>query len=161
MVEVKDDIIIPYHQERLKELINSIHFPWYFSETTLGGGGYDAFQFIHLLMKGDHTSEWYESIIHCFTILPEFRTHRLVRAKLNLRTPYKKKIKPLFHEDSDKGISYIYYFIDSDGPTLFKGKKVQPKQGRIIRFPANQLHSGSYPHKYDKRIVLNLLFEPK
>ena len=49
MVEVKDDIIIPYHQERLKELINSIHFPWYFSETTLGGGGYDAFQFIHLL----------------------------------------------------------------------------------------------------------------
>ena len=78
---------------------------------------------------------------------------------------------------NSKSITYLYYINDSDGPTIIYNKrgqkydtpkppwwwkktKVLPKQGRLVRFHSDSVHSGNVPYKYDSRTVLNLIFEP-
>ena len=50
-------------------------------------------------------------------------------------------------------------------PTTFydgwRKRKVNPKQGRLVRFPSDTTHSTNVPFKYEKRIVLNIVFEPR
>ena len=135
---------------------------------------------VHLLIvDGESTSEFAYDIIKCFEFLPEFKTHKVLRAKLNMNFPYKKENMELPHIDSanPNHISYLYYVNESDGPTLFypygsvlpyfynetneNKASVDFKQGRLVRFPSNLLHSSSLPHKYENRVVLNLMFEPK
>ena len=120
-----------------------------------------------------------KNILKCFEFLPEFKTHKILRAKLNMNFPYKKENMELPHVDFDDPsyVSYLYYVNESDGPTLFypygsvlpyfynqtneNKTSVDFKQGRLVRFPSNLLHSSSLPYKYDSRVVLNLMFEPQ
>ena len=181
IVEIFDNKISEETQLYLKNNICENKFPWYYIPETVGAiKENDKYQMVHMLIvEGEPTSEFAYDIIKCFEFLPEFKTHKVLRAKLNMNFQYKKKNMELPHIDSPNPnhISYLYYVNESDGPTLFypygsvlpyfynetneNKASVDFKQGRLVRFPSNLLHSSSLPYKYENRVVLNLMFEPK
>jgi len=165
---IKDGFFPIEEQELIKNIITDYQTPWYYHETT----AYDKNtknqrpQLCHYLYNdGKVCSPHYHDIMEYFS-LPEFYTHKLNRIKFNLTLPYKnrKTIKPHWDTPNGKGVSYIYYPITSDGPTIvwhnkWKKQKIDPVQGRMIRMPGNMHHTGNNPYKYNQRIVMNIVFE--
>ena len=166
VIEVKN-VLTNMQVLSLERLVTDHHFPWYFAPTTLGmGAKKDKGQFVHeLYAQGELEENYGELILEFFTKLPEFKTHNLSRAKINLTTPYKNRNEyPHTDLETPNSISYLYYFHDSDGPTFFypnwwKKIKVHPKRGKLVRFPSNLKHSGNNPTKYERRTVMSLIFE--
>ena len=170
-IQVLDNSISLYSQELIEKIVTHQDFPWYYNPSTLNDGkrtsAIDKFQLAHLLVvNGEVNSEYAEDILGCFVKMPAFATHRVWKAKLNLNFPYKKRNLKMLHHDTvdDRDVTYLYYCIDSDGPTRFfpnwwRTKKVHPKRGRIVRFPSYTKHSATLPYKYDNRIVLNIVFK--
>ena len=166
IIEVKN-LLTNMQVLSLEKLVSEQTFPWYYCSTTLGNGAKkDKGQFVHNLY-GEGKYEWNGRLILQFFEgkLPEFKTHNLIRAKINLTTPYKNRNEyPHTDLETPNSISYLYYFHDSDGPTFFypnpwKKIKVHPKRGKLVRFPSNLKHSGNNPTKYEKRIVMSLVFD--
>ena len=158
-------------QNKIEEIVTSFYFPWFYNSFTSFNDKGEKHQYIHGIVKpesGDEIcSPWGKEILSFFSNLPEFKTHRLFRAKINLNNPYKKRNAIYPHQDdvNPLAISYLYYCIDSDGHSKFflnrwRTKKVLPEKGKLVRFPSNMLHSGNIPFKYERRIVLNLVFLP-
>ena len=175
MIEVLDDNLPLNFQIHIKDMI--MKMPFQLEDVTTWKEIEQRKQFVHIL---HNESEYYDRIISFFKVLPEFKTHRLHRAKININLPYKTKSSLTPHTDSyiSNSITYLYYVNDSDGPTIIYNKrgqkydtpkppwwwkktKVLPKQGRLVRFPSDSVHSGNVPHTHSSRIVLNLIFHPK
>jgi len=71
----------------------------------------------------------------------------------------------------ERSYTAIYYANDSDGDTFIFNesylekiediskltikKRVSPKKGRVVLFPANTLHAGSFPTEHEDRMVIN------
>ena len=179
MIKILDDFIPIHYQNHIKTMVDDI--PFFMSDTTGWKEIEQMKQFVHILyQRNEYESEHCNKIIELFRGLPEFKTHRLHRAKLNITLPYKKRYVLAPHTDmyNSKSITYLYYINDSDGPTIIYNKrgqkydtpkppwwwkktKVLPKQGRLVRFPSDSVHSGNVPHTHSSRIVLNLIFHPQ
>ena len=165
IIEVKN-VITNTQILSLERLVSDESFPWYYCPITLGKGAKkDKGQFVHSLYEeGKVQNNYGKMILQYFSRLPELKTHNLIRAKINFTTPYKNSIKyPHIDLETPNSISYLYYFHDSDGPTFFypnrwKKIKVNPKRGKLVRFPSNLKHSGSNPIKYERRTVMSLVF---
>ena len=174
-VEVIPNAISSYAQDTLEKIVTDFKFPWYYRPTTIDiDPRINKHQFVHFVYDGVGKDYNYENVMRFFSFLPEFQTHTLHRVQINLNTPYKRRyIDNLKHIDlidaNDKpvkgGCTYLYYIIDSDGPTTFYGKwgkyKVHPKKGTLVKFPCDIVHSCNVPFKYEQRIVLNIVFQPK
>ena len=177
-IEIIDNALDSYAQDVLENIVTDFNFAWYYRPTTIGGldPRIDKHQFVHFCYEkstGEKNTN-YENVMRFFSTLPELQTHILHRVQFNLNTPYKRRyIDNIMHVDlQDKfakprkgGVTYLYYPIDSDGPTTFleKGRKykVHPKKGTLVKFPCDVQHSPNVPFKYEKRIVLNIVFEPR
>lgn len=112
----------------------------------------------------------------------KFLLQNVIRVKCNLLHQVSSKHKGKFnfpHTDIHKNntipkISYtaIYYVNDSDGDTFMFNeppplkkiediskltirKKISPKKGRMILFPSNILHAGSFPVENETRMIIN------
>ena len=174
-ISVRDDSVRNHHM--IREMVEDISFPWYFNRTSIDQkdevNHQNKYQFTHsMIQDGEVTANLImpsrnSEILRCFDEIPEFNNMRLVRAKFNLTVPYKQRTMPLPHRDytNPRAVSYLYYVNTSDGQTTFyinrwKRIKVEPKQGRIVRFPGNLRHGSGLPYEYDRRIVFNLLFIP-
>lgn len=167
MIEIFDVAISKYNQDLLEKKF-SFFYPWYLNLSTNNNFKKtkgDSPQFTHTFFENGRIicNDFY-LIKDIFNFIPEFSNKDLFRVKVNLQTPYKKKLVHPKHKDNENGISYLYYVNDSDGPTIFyknifQRKKINPKKGRLVRFPANTFHSSSTPNKNDLRIVLNIVFK--
>jgi hypothetical protein len=167
--KILDNYISKVNQESIKKIVTDYCFPWYWNPTTAGNlkTKNQKYQFTHTLFTdGKIISDYFNSICSCLNY-PEFNTHQLVRIKLNLNVPYKnnKIVAPHIDTDIKGAISYIYYCIDSDGPTTlyenwWKKRKVIPKQGRVVRLKSSMYHTGATPKKSDRRIIINTIFIP-
>lgn len=154
-------------REKLKRIFSSDTFDWYYNPTTILDNKVNRSQFTHRIFQNETACSRHYPLIHeIFSPkIPEFKTHKLNRIKANLNIAHaNKKILPP-HTDlgGGEGIVYIYYVDDSDGPTIlydgWKRIKVEPKKGKLLRFPATMLHTANVPRKYDTRIVINFVFE--
>ncbi len=166
--EVIDDAIPRYAQDSIKNIVTDLDFPWYYRDRTMGGldPRKEKHHLVHFVYASGEKNFHYDNVMGFFSFLPEFQTHNLCRVQFNLNTPYKRRyIDNMIHTDNEDphSITYLYYCIDSDGPTTFYGKwrkrRVHPKQGRLVKFSSNTRHSINVPFKYEKRIVLNIVFE--
>jgi len=154
-------------RELLKDIFLSDTFPWYYNQTTISDNKINRSQFTHRIYQNDTVCSDHYSIIHeIFSYkIPEFHTHKLNRIKANLNIAHSnRKILPPHRDLSgSEGVVYIYYVDDSDGHTIlydgWKKIKVEPRKGKLIRFPASMLHTGNVPKKYDRRTVINFVFE--
>ena len=184
ILDIIDDALPHYAQESIKNILLLPDFPWYYRDTTTVDvhPSKNKHHFVHSLWYNDmsrhsslgagdsrcyHKSNHFDNVMRFFSF-PEFETHRLNRVQFNLNTPYKRRyIDNIKHKDMLPGlggVTYLYYPIDSDGPTTFydgwRKRRVNPKQGRLVRFPSDTTHSTNVPFKYEKRIVLNIVFLP-
>ena len=178
-IEVIPNALSSYAQCALENLVTANHFAWYYRPTTLMPGGVDPridkHQFVHFCYEKDGGRNTnYDIVMGFFSFIPELQTHTLNRVQFNLNTPYKRRyIDNLKHVDLKErdnsptkgGVTYLYYPIDSDGPTTFFGKwrkyKVHPKKGTLVKFASDIQHSSNVPFKYEQRIVLNIVFQPR
>ena len=173
-IEVIPNALPSYAQCALENIVTDFGFPWFYRPTTIREKQYNKHQFIHTCYENDHKHKNYDIVMGFFSSLPEFQTHTLHRVQFNLNTPYKRRyIDNLKHVDlverdhtpTKGGITYLYYPIDSDGPTTFFEKwrkyKVHPKKGTLVKFASDTPHSPNVPFKYEKRIVLNIVFQPR
>ena len=179
-VQILDNFIPKQNQLILENLIDSEKFYWFYNSTTIHKDSKNTFlgrrksdhQFTHLLYIHQPpndaviTSRYYEQVAQCFP-LPEFKTHRLGKIKANLTVPGKRKDVQEPHRDSkyEGAVTYLYYVNDSDGDTRIyhnwmNTQRIKPKKGRLVRFPSNTKHSGNVPFNYQRRIVLNIVFQP-
>lgn len=168
MTELLISSISKYEQEYLKKVFCSDNISWYYNPTTILNSKLNRPQLTHSLYKNNQIcSEYFSPVYEIFSkYIPEFQTHRLNRIKANLNFAHsnRKILPPHTDLSGGEGIVYIYYIEDSDGPTIlypsrFRKIKVNPEQGKLIRFPATTLHSGNVPRKYSRRSVINFVFE--
>ena len=165
-IEVKDNFIPITVQNSLEDIVSDDPFCWRYNFYTTQPG--TKFFFCHPIIRVEGVIDSFlADFVRQYFPFPEWKTHRLARVKLNLNVPYKKRNVDLYHTDStnSNAISYVYYVINSDGPTKirhnwWKVQSIHPKKGRIVRFPSNLKHTSSDPYHYDRRIVLNTVFEP-
>lgn len=157
-------------RETLQGIFSSSTFQWYYNPTTITkdiSPKVNRSQFTHSIYQDETVcSNLYSLIYDIFSYkIPEFKTHKLNRIKANLNIAHSnRKILPPHRDLSGgEGIVYIYYVDDSDGPTIlydgWKKIKIEPKKGKLIRFPATMLHTGNVPRKYERRTVINFVFE--
>lgn len=169
-LDVYDNYLPKINENSIKKIVTDYTFPWYWNPTTAGDANTknQKYQFTHTLFSnGRINSDYFNSICSCLNY-PEFSTHELLRIKLNLNVPYKnnKIVAPHIDTDIEGAITYLYYCIDSDGPTIihenwWKRKKVNPRQGRVLRFDSSIYHTSTAPKFNDRRIVINTIFAPK
>ena len=166
---IQDNAIPEREQNYIKNVVTSYDLPWFYNETTAWDKDTknQRPQFCHYLFYDNYVgSKYFQEFMNCLPI-PEINNgYRLNKLKLNLTMPWKNRsvIKPHTDLNGAPGITYLYYPITSDGPTIvwrnrWRKQKIDPIQGRLVRMSGDMLHTGSNPHKYDRRIVLNIVLE--
>lgn len=189
-IEIFDNFIPENNQMIVGGVLRDLYFPWYYNTTTIKYTensldfnkkylkwwqrkfpiNNNKPQFTHTFYKnGEIKSNYFEIIKNSFfDYIPEFQTHNLDRIKANLTYPYRDRSILMPHRDLDgkDGVIYLYYVEDSDGPTIVfdengKMQKIHPKQGRVLKMSALTYHSSNVPNKYEKRVVINIVFSKK
>jgi len=146
----------------------------------------DTLQFVHYINWGardhNHMYPFMKPLIHMLGQQLGKKINRVHRMKINHTCPQPNFTENNYNiphtDDPDpKKFTAIYYINDSDGDTfifnemyntewqtkptekLTIAKRVTPKAGTAVVFPATQLHASSNPIKTKSRWVLNILFE--
>tara|TARA_B100000035_G_scaffold309436_1_gene315627 strand:+ start:1334 stop:2059 length:726 start_codon:yes stop_codon:yes gene_type:complete len=90
------------------------------------------------------------------------RRDQLNRIKMNNTTPKSENIFTGYHIDcrpewKGNGMTAIYYFNTTDGPTRFFGHDdVECVANRLVIFPNDQRHGGTFHTNKQSRIVVNI-----
>lgn len=130
---------------------------WFYTHSLLEGFGREQNADHKILMA-----------IRSLQVVPEFDTHRLIRAQVNCvhRTQTAQITPP--HRDFDApGCVYIYYANDSDGDTILFDDdgnieaEVTPSAGHLVRMDSRQWHCQTTPIRTERRFVINLNFEER
>ena len=175
---VIDDYVSTPSQVIISGLLNNPGLPWFYNKsTTLSKERNQRHQFVNTFVRNGELDQPEEDVNLLKDLLPfpEWNTHKCLRIKFNLNTPYKNRgiLKP--HVDVElPGIVYLYYVNDSDGDTILYPKikegseykwwqfrdtvRIKPKQGRVVRMSTDLWHTGNNPYRYEKRVVGNFVF---
>lgn len=119
---------------------------------------------LHYLQK--HLS--YSFLYEVFRIKANFQYQRSNKNSEKICPPH-VDLEPVHEND----YTLLYYFCDSDGDTIIFDKtyydipikninilkKITPKKGRCLLFPAKYFHSGNFPIHSKYRMVLNINFK--
>ena len=184
--KIIDDFIPLSWQEDIKKMLFSPTFPWYFSsDINLGlhakGDLSPAFSHSFCLDKVIHSNYFgaFAPMAHIgvdkagveFTGITNLRTF----FQLPLAESIRKKADPIHVDQYGDHLVVLYYVVDSDGDTVFVGKRSQgnekeehleakdykellrvtPKQGRAVVFNGRIYHTAEQPVK-NKRCIVNL-----
>jgi len=131
---------------------------WHYQHALIPVGGIDH-------MK-DGTDKDVLVALKNMNIIPEFETHKLVRAGVNCmhKTP-NKKITPSHRDFKTEGVVYLYYINDSDGDTILFDEKgnieasITPTAGSLLKMDSKQYHASVTPVNTSRRMGINLNFE--
>jgi hypothetical protein len=180
-VIVIDDIIPKEDQINLFELMSQNNLPYQYNRSTVVDAStlpkndriIDSSMMVNVVVFNDFTSPLLKEFIPIITAIP-FKIRQLLRVKVNITHPHLLSREDTFNVphvdyDGDDLITAIYYLHDSDGDTYifdqdrnYKGndltvkKQVSPKQGRLVVFSGDLLHSGNNPRSNETRMVANI-----
>jgi len=184
-----DDFVDLLTQESIKELCMSPHkFFWYYNnQATVINSVQNPFpvtkdsvetpMFSHVVANdnGDVNTPHFKEFVTIFNALP---IKKILRCKINLTTMSQRTTPTSYglpHTDYTVDFPFvtaIYYINDSDGDTIIfnetnehKGEltikhRITPKQGRMVMFSGDYLHSGNNPTTDIPRLTLNINFVP-
>ena len=157
---------------KLKNLITSNSFPWYFQSGTIPSLRKESknnFMFTHTLYrygqgKASNWAETFEPII--YFIDQKYKVKELLRMKLNLYTNQHKKIKHGLHYDFDeKGVPAknvkigLFNFVTCDGGTNINNKIYSSSENELLIFSNDLKHHGITQTDLPTRIVLNIAWK--
>ena len=170
MVRLHTSFLPPMFLDKLKNIITSTNFPWYFQGATIPNVRKESqnnFMFTHTLFRKEagKTSNWFETFEPILYFINEkIKVNGLLRMKLNLYTNQHKKIKHGSHydflDDNDKiekGITIgIFNFITCDGGTHVENKIYPSRENEVLFFKNELKHFGITQTDTPIRIVLNI-----
>jgi len=139
----------------LKDILMSNTFPWFFNHSKIKGSKdlFD-FQFTHIFYADNQINSNYFNCVE--SLLNKINPHALVRIKANLNVMSHKQVIYKKHKDQEfKCKAAIYYVNTNDGYTLFKNKKINSVENRIVLFNSDEMHSSTNTTNSKSRIVIN------
>jgi 2OG-Fe(II) oxygenase superfamily len=180
-VIVIDDIIPKQDQIRLYELMSQNNLPYQYNRSTVVDAStlpknsrvIDSSMIVNVVVFNEFTSPLLREFVPIIAAIP-FKIRELLRVKVNITHPHLLAREDTYNVphvdyDGDDLITAIYYLNDSDGDTYifdqdrnYKGddltvkKQISPKQGRMVVFSGDLLHSGNNPRSNETRMVANI-----
>ena len=152
-VQVKDNLLSAEEFNKLKNLILSNEFPWYFSDGKVDD---DNIQFVHHFVFSSLVYSPYIESLH--PIFGKLKAKRIFRAKLNYTFKTPKLIQYDYHQDVNIACkTAVFYLNTNNGYTQIKnGRKIESKENRIVMFNSNAEHAGSSCTDQKYRVLLNI-----
>jgi hypothetical protein len=181
-VIVIDDIIPKEDQIKIFELMSQNNLPYQYNRSTVVDAStlpkndriIDSSMMVNVVVFNDFTSPLLKEFVPIIAAIP-FKIRQLLRVKVNITHPHVLSREDTFnvphvdYDGFDTLVTAIYYLNDSDGDTYifdqdrnYKGndltikKQVSPKQGRLVVFSGDLLHSGNNPRTNETRMVANI-----
>jgi len=168
MLEIHDNLVNENYANRLRNILLSPNFPWYYlPETTPFDGAHDFGTLTHIFDHEDVSVKTSEYIGTAITLLELFsgstgyKIDKIIRSRSNLVIGY-----PGLHDRmSDKHIDYdiphhvILYYVCGNANTVFFNEdgsilqEVESKTGRFVIFDGSLMHSIRIPEA--TRVVFN------
>jgi len=169
-VKIEKNLLFPLYFNKLKNILTSVDFPWYFQPHTLSDQPDSYFMFTHTLFAFERgqNSKWFKDFEPIIYFLDnKIKIKKLVRMKFNLYTNQNKKINHTAHWDSAdekgnprKGITVsIFNFTTCNGGTIINDKKYPSNENEALIFDNVNKHSGIVQTNTQTRIVLNIALE--
>ena len=146
--------------DKIKNIITSSNFAWYYLDSTATIKDKSNFLFTHILYEDEQIkSNFYNLIVE--PILKKLNKNNITRAKLNFYTKREKQIKTKFHIDrKDNHTVALFSLNTNNGYTDFKnGKKIKSIKNKLVLFPGNLEHRSVNQTDKDYRINLNINFK--
>jgi len=172
MVRTEKNFLPSLFFNKLKTIVTSSTFPWYFNSQTFVSEYFENdnhFMFSHVLFafKQGKNSDWFKEFEPITYFLDsKIKVNKLLRMKLNLYTNQNKRIEHGGHVDivdKDKpkknvDISLLN-FTTCNGGTIIKDKKYLSKENELLIFDNLNKHSGIVQTDTQTRIILNIATE--
>jgi len=182
MIKTLNNFLPKDFEDELESILLGIDFGWYYYPTTIDktqslfdDNCKDGFHLTHTVYFYDTgiNSAYYGLIKKVLDYVQKnenIKVKNLLRIKANFTTPrpnYKShNYSPIHTDEYRKNIySFLYYVNDSDGDTRFFDQKFKlldsckPKKGTGVLFKSTTFHAASWPINFDKRVVINFVFE--
>lgn len=144
--------------KKIKDLLFSSNFPWYYNDFVAGKLDNKNFMFTHTLIREEKVNSGYCDFF-LKPILEKIPYKKLIRAKINCFTKSQKKIKSAFHVDQINTHTVLLYSVNSNnGYTLFKknNKKIYSLENSLIIFNGNKEHCSVTQTNEKLRININI-----
>ena len=146
--------------KKIKDLLFSGNFPWYYNDFVAGKLDNKNFFFTHTLIREEKTNSGYCDFF-LKPILEKISYKKLIRAKINCYTKMEKNRISKFHIDqfSDHKVA-LYTVNTSNGYTLFKeGNKFYSLENSLLIFDGNKKHCSVTQTDKKLRINININLE--
>ncbi len=157
MFEVKSNFFKKDDFNKMKYIVTHPNFNWFLQTSVVDKD--DCIYFSHLFYNDKEIkSPFYKDIIIPF--INKLKIKKLLRSKLNLYPKTHKQIIHGFHTDrTDKHNVILFYFNTNNGQTLFKNKKIDSKENKVVIFDGSLEHSSTTCTNKNYRITLNINYE--
>jgi hypothetical protein len=176
MFKVIDNFLEPYVADRIKFILSSTEFPWYyhnhiayksntFEQSKLVGeeDGLDRYQFVHSFKSNvlGTSSIWFDQ--STLPIIDKLKVSfsQVIRAKVNLSLYTGKPYASAFHIDNAEPHKVALYYVNTNnGYTEFEsGEKVSCIKNRIVLFDGTIKHRAIKQTDTKTRIAININYE--
>jgi hypothetical protein len=168
MIEIHDNLVDENYANRLRNILLSPNFPWYYlPETTPLDGKHDFGTLTHIFDHIDVSNKKSEyigtalTLLDLFSVSTGYKIDKIIRSRSNLVIGY----PGLQDRMSDKHIDYdiphhvILYYVCGNANTVFFNEdgsimqEVESKTGRFVIFNGSLMHSIRIPDA--TRVVFN------
>jgi hypothetical protein len=168
MIEIHDNLVDKNYANRLRNILLSPKFPWYYlPETTPLDGKHDFATLTHIFDHDEVSDEKSEyigtalTLLDLFSVSTGYKFSRVMRMRSNLLIGY----PGLQDRMSDRHIDYniphhvILYYVCGNGNTVFFNEdgsimqEVESKTGRFVIFDGSLMHCIRIPDS--TRVVFN------
>jgi len=161
MSKVKNNFLKKEDFKKIQKALLSDIFPWYLNNTKTYTGKsknkYD-YQLTHTFFDDNKINSNAFSLLKPVTDI--LKPKYYVRIKANLVPNTNKVYKFEKHIDQDfKCKAAILYINTNNGLTLFKDRKVQPKENTIVFFDANEEHQATTCTDEKYKILINFNYQ--
>jgi hypothetical protein len=179
-----DNFLSPRYFARIKEVIESKQFTWYFKKDITWpddpNNSLCSFGFDYLLIENFKAEN--SNIFNILTafyceLLDATNCSKISKSRIDMVTYSPEKHQHSIHVDEYfPHIASVFYITDSDAETVlydtqcfnidqYQNKinfdrlkdiaKIKPKENRLLFFDGSYLHTGRSPSKYKNRIIIN------
>jgi hypothetical protein len=144
----------------IRNLLFSVHFPYYYQSAVANNQDVSDFYFNHTFYLNNQQ----QSSAFADVVLPIIGKHgfkKLLRAKCNLYTRKEKQIPNSFHLDFETPHTVLLYSVNTNnGYTMFKsGEKIYSKENQLIIFDGLLEHCSVAQTDEKIRVNININIE--
>ena len=156
MFKVIDNYLSEDNHLRLKDILESNNFAWYFQKRSVNlkdNNKFD-FHFGHNFYFNDNVTSDYFKFLN--PIIEKLEVNSLIRIKGNLNVVTSKPVNSKPHKDQPFDCKVaLYYLNTNNGYTVINNKKVKSIKNRIVLFDSSVEHYGVTCTDEPIKVVIN------